>query len=259
MEAKKKKILIIVLIAVLVAVIATIGIVFAVKNINNKKGNVNNNTSNSNFYTSILTNVDNEAILEQLVSKDYDGTYKYSHIASLEFNLQEYSEEKQEAYKANIYKQFDANNIDEFFNVLNQNKLKYKDSETLEFHLSQFSNGKEYGSYTRSFNNKSTQTGFYYGDKNLTKVILNNESSEKISSFYISTTYTVPSSAIKPQANQTSLNSNDGTYIYIFKNFVSKSNPDRIFFTVTYAYKLVEFEKTIPSDELEIDQGNDII
>ena len=124
MEAKKKKkILIIVLIAVLVAAIATIGIVFAVKNINNKKGNVNNNTSNSNFYTSILTNVDNEAILEELVSKDYDGTYKYSHIASLEFNLQDYSEDKQEAYKANIYKQFGANNIDEFFifSVINDN------------------------------------------------------------------------------------------------------------------------------------------
>lgn len=259
MEAKKKKkIILIVLIAVLVAVIATVGIILGVKNSKNKQRK-SIDASNSSFYTSIITNSQNEAIFENLVSKDYDGTYQYSHIASIEFNLNDYSEYYQELYKTKIYKQFGANDFVEFVNALHQNKEKNKNAEKLEFHQSEDINGNQYGSYTRSINNSCYQSGRYFGDNNLSKVVLNSEDSDTELSFYISLNYKVPEGAIKTHTSELASTSNQKTTIYILKNFVSKSNPDRIFFTVTYAYELVDFESIIPDSEFDIDIGNDLI
>jgi flagellar basal body-associated protein FliL len=239
---KKKKIILSICIAAMVAIIAIVGIIFGVQNFG-KKNSDSQNASNTSTITSTitLTNTYNEAIAEGRIPQNYNGSYKYLRIASIEFNFSEYSAEEQEKYIKKICENKGVRDVNGLINLLSQERASETEDEILVF-LD--------GNYTKckGENKIPVETGSYVGDDNLAQITIINPDSEGY--FFISLNYKVPASAISPEASLTD-SSNDGTKIYVFKNFVSKDNPDRILFTVTYTYQMIENNPTIPDNELD--------
>lgn len=245
MEAKKKKkIIIIVCVAILVVAVAIIGIVFGLRRNNNE--NPSQNASNVNTTTTTITNTYNEAIAKEEIPPNYNGFYKYSHVASIDFHFDDYPANEASHYIQTICDNKGVRDVNGLINLLNQEQLKETNNATdvLIF---------ENGIYTKNKVSKDTygndkyfpiETGNFVGDDNLAVVRINGENS-----FFMSLNYLSSTNAIIVSRDDV-INDNY-TKLYIYETVVSKNDPTLELFTITYVYDMFIPDYSIPDQNLD--------
>lgn len=246
------KIIIIVLVAV--AVIGT-GAYFGVKYFKGKdKNNEENETPSTNPVFS--TNSYNEAITKnKLTTVNYSGSYEFKRVNKVVFNKK--SEENPNGLDEDAINRLYGNYIEngdytQFCKYLDDKK-KAEVNENIEYITivtpTDPVNGKisSYGLYT--MHSKDTNTkGVLYGDENLAVAVMTNTNVEN-DHMFMSLHYSDMDNAISVSQKKES----DENIIYVFKNVYSKNDTSLLLFTITYEYKLIVEDTSIPSKDLVFD------
>lgn len=227
MDSKlRKKISIILCVAVVVIAIAATGIFFGVRSIQNRH-NLASNTSSVQLSPEILTNSANEAIARGKVSKNFDGDYIFYRLGYIEF-LED---------KDKICAQMGVEDPNGLFDYMSN--LANEQDETgggISGKTTRFA-GKtislEDGNYTVNRNKYLTsEAGTYVGDDNLSVLIdtEGNATNTYISLHYLNKTCTESSEKYQSTGNPQLIN------LYVIKTVSNKYNTP--LFTVTYIFKL---------------------
>ncbi len=240
-KAKKKKIAIIVSLVSVILIAAVLGTFFAIKSKNNnKKDNPAENVNSTIDVTDRLFEAHN-AIINENVSVDFNGTYKFKTVSSLIFNSELNGE--QIIKICQTQGTADPNGLQ--MSLLDSKKSEVENNnETLVFHKLADNNG----SYTKLYNNNQVvEFGKYYGNNDLSEVrVYNDNTSEYIAKYDISLT-----SIKEPDISVgTASDINENNYLYIYKKVYSAQNENLVLFTITYVYELVPVTPTIPDEEL---------
>lgn len=242
MDSKKKKKVIVVsiILAILLLAATIIGIVLGIRAHNNK-GQTENNASNMG--TTTETNTYNEAIAKNKVPQNYDGVYVYKSISRIEFSKELTEKDIEKICINKTSKPY----INDLLTYLNTERIKIRDDQKEKL---VFSSNNNYGSYCKNINDNpldpNSDYGSYVGDDNLARI-----TTEK-TILFISLNYSDINNNIPVKDSQ----NKDQRKIYVMENIYSNSidNPNRLLFTVTYVYELIDEEiKTIPDSELDFD------
>lgn len=252
MESKKKKKIILIISLVSVFLIAAvIGTLFVVKKINGKS---NNNQPATNVSTSIEEKLfeAEKAIIQEKVSANYVGNYKFKSICSLE-----YHKDLTHAQKVKLAEQYGTRDPNGLLKLLeNKKKQEVKlNGEILVFKTAYDDNGKQLGLFTRSTKD-TIQKGSFVGNDDLSEVKITKENrtvltGKNIITFEISKTCINQEIISSPTADDTNPMRN---HIYVYRKVYSKNDPNLVLFTVTYIYEMVEYDSpVIPDSSLPFD------
>ena len=226
MEAKsKKKIAVIVISSLLAAVVITFGILFAVKKY---RQNSDGSSTASNVGTSVDTNTYNESIALGKIPRNYDGTYKYYSVLSINYNRYSASniDGLTDTEIATLWSNMKVKDTTGLINLLHKSKQsKVKSNNELLVFTSNSSSAR----YTMLYGNNPVEYGKYVGDDNLALITLINKNKQQL----VSLNYTSPNDALNVQIPTT----DNYSKLYFFEDIYSTNN--RKLFTVTYVYKLV--------------------
>lgn len=228
---KKKKIILISIISVILVAVIAISAVFIVrKNKNDKKDNAP--TAEQTTQTSD-SNLSNEAIADGLVSTNYNGTYKFNTIKTIE-----YSDELLDNPRklAALFKNKGVKNENELFDLLKQEKKTAAEAGELvvvfDGNISKTTGG------IKNPKPIAGSAGTFVGDDNLSLVTLSGSNKQ----YYISLNYKSKDSAI--EVSETTTNTN-GTKLYIFERIYSSEKPDVLLINIVYEYDLLVIEEDI--------------
>ncbi len=238
MDSKKKKkvIVISVIVALILIAIIIVGVILGVqKRDENNQGSQNG----SNMSTTTVTNTYNEAIAKKEITQSYNGVYAYKSINRVEF-AKDLTQKDIEKICINKTSKPYVNDLLSYLDNERKN-IKDKFNEKLVLFSGQFNKNINDNPF-----DKNSDKGLYYGNDNLAMVTTDK------TIFFISLNYsdinnTIP---IKDSLNQ------EQRKIYVMEKVYSNSidNPNRLLFTVTYVYELIDEEiKTIPDSELDFD------
>lgn len=240
----KKKISIIVCVAVIVIAVVATSLFFGIRSYRDRQDNIVN-VSSSEESSQVLTNSINESIARQEVSPNFNGTYKYSRIAYISFY---------DKFLENTYQQLDPNS-DEIERLCRQNGVDSPNSLRDKLANEKANEVKSTDEYlilqNGSFNinhglNNPYKNGYYCGNDNLSVVT---DSSGKFM-FYVSLNY-LNIDCTKTTNSYSNSNNSKLTNIYVMKTFFSEKDPNLALFTVTYIYEMIKSNKpNIPDDHL---------
>ncbi|MBQ8425195.1 MAG: hypothetical protein IJX17_04170 [Clostridia bacterium] len=243
----------IVIIVILVAAVAGVGVFFGVKYFKNRdKDKEENPTPQTNPI--ISTNTYNEAISQnKFVTVNYSGTYKFNIVNKVVFNKKSETNPNgltDEDIK-NLYSKYvSENNYTEFCNYLYEKKKALSEASNEYITIvtpTDESTGKtkDFGIYTKSTKSSPTQTGKIYGDENLAVALIDGSTDYQ----FISLNYDNMADAMGVTQNKKTASN----VIYVFHEMYSEHDPDLLLYTVTYEYKLVVEDNSIPSKDLIFD------
>lgn len=243
---KKKKIILFSLISILLIAVILISAVFVVKK--NKNKNKNNSATPPATSQMTDTNLSNMAIADGKVSLNYQGSYIFNTIKTIEFS----DELKEDPYKLGIlFSNEGVKNENELFDKLKKDKVNAaKTGELIVISVSENENtGKLVGNINKTVNNipVSGSAGTFVGDDNLSLVRLTNSDDY----YYISLHYKSKDDAIAVSDKTASV---DGTKLYVYERLFSKKDPDRVLVNIVYEYNLYVVDEIIDKDIYEIDK-----
>ncbi len=240
---KKKKIILIVSLVSIFLIVAVLGTFFTIKAINNKDNDSSTPATNVNSSLGVDERLfeAHKAIMNEEVSADFNGNYKFKTVSSIIFN-KDLNKEQIEKICA-LQGTNDPNGL--------QGKiLETKKAEATQNNEVIVLKAKDgYGSYTRSYNSKDViEYGRYFGNNDLSEISIYDYATKDYFSLY-----DMSLTSIK-EADITSLNSSANTHkdkLYLYKKVYSKENPNLILFTITYVYELIPAEPPISDSELD--------
>ncbi len=236
MDSKKKKkvaIISIIVAVILIAILIT-GIVLGVKK---HDDDLRKQELASQMSTITQTNTYNEAIAKKEISQNYNGVYTFKSVKQLEF-AKELTKKDIESICINKTSKPYVNDL---LNYLQNEREKLRDNQDEKL---VFFNGQ----YNKNINDnpfdKDSDRGLYVGNDDLSMV------TAQKSTFFISLNYADINNNI-PVSDKQNI---DKTKIYLMEKVYSKENPNRLLFTITYVYEIVDEEiKQIPDNELNFD------
>ena len=240
MESKKKKkvILTISLISIFL-ICAVIGTFLIMKNINKDKGNSNSPATNVSSTDKRLLNATID-IIEQKVSQNYNGNYKFKTVGAITFN-ENLKAEQIEYICEQKFKTTDINGI-----LYSLNKDKKSEANTNEEKIV-LKNGR----YTKSHNGtKVVEKGRYFGNDDLSEIsLLTNNGYEP--------TYEMSLTCIKGELISSTITDDsnpDRTKLYLYRKVYSSSDDKLLLFTITYVYEMLEdTTNIIPDSKLDFE------
>ena len=227
-KKEKKVIFISILSLVLVAAIAITSVFLIRKNKNSS------NPPTTEQVGDISSNLSNKAIADGVIPYNYNGTYKFNTIKSIEFSDKLTPQEIRA-----LYKNKNINNKNELFDLLKQEKVKAteKNGELLVLYNGNIN--KTIGG-DKNPEPVMNSAGIYVGDDNLAlvRILSTNET------FYISLNYQSKDSAVQVSEQSQQI----GTKLYIFKKIYSKYDPELELINITYEYDLHIIEEEIDEE-----------
>ena len=233
-KQKKKITIIVVVVAVILIAIITIGTILGVKKM--KSNDSNNNASNTS--TTTVTNTYNEAIAEGRIPQNYNGIYQFKSVRQVEFSKDLTQKDIETICKNKTSKPY----VNDLLNYLQIERAKLSDNQDEKF---VFFNGQFNKNLNDNPKDPGSDHGTYVGNDNLAMV-----KTEKDEIFFISLNYADINGNIPVSDTQ----NKDLTKIYVMERVYSSENPNRLLFTVTYVYELIDEEiKTIPDSELNFE------
>lgn len=217
---KKKKIIWISIVSLTLIAAIAIGSIFIFR----KNKNNSPTTPPAENVNTISSNVANKAIADGLVSRDYDGTYKFSSIA-FEFSDKLTAREIEAIYKNKGVK--DRNGLAAYLKEQEYNKANNLGEHIV---ISDGTIQKNTGSYENPIP-VNDSIGTFVGNNDLSLVTLLNTNKQ----YYISLNYTNKSDAI----NVLQSTNTTGTKLFIFEKIYSAYDPELLLINITYIYDLV--------------------
>ncbi len=235
MDSKKKKkvtIIVVVVAAILIAII-TVGTILGVKKV---KSNNENNATNTN--TTTVTNTYNEAIAEGRIPQNYNGVYQFKSVRQVEFA----KDLTQKDIETICINKTSKPYINDLLNYLQMEREKLNNEQDEKY---VFFNGQFNKNLNDNPKDSGSDHGTYVGNDNLSMV-----KTDKNEIFFISLNYADINGNIPVNDSQ----NKDLTKVYVMERVYSKENPNRLLFTVTYIYEMIDEEiKTIPDSELDFE------
>ncbi len=224
-KSKKKKVVITVSIIIAILIVLAVSLFFILKNVNHNK-NKKDNASNVSITTIEEKYKEAEkAIIRKEIPYNYNGNYIFSHVGNVKFN-----EKLSEDQIKLILKNNGVKDLNSLIDKLNTKKQKESNdySEILVF-----KNGRITRSYNKS--NKIIFKGNYYGNDDLGEIYLTYKNADYAklfpkTNYRISLTYTEDMNIASTGSEKT----DDGKYVYIFKDYCN-DNGD-VLMTATYVY-----------------------
>ncbi|MBQ8452056.1 MAG: hypothetical protein IJ538_04720 [Clostridia bacterium] len=236
---KKKKIWLIICLIALVAILITTIIIVVVNSRNNNIESNQNKASNTSSVVNI-TNSLNDAIINQEIPIEYNGTYEYNKVAYLSFNFEKtnWDSTTQEEFKKSYYEKYGTHDFNGLMRYVNNKKTSELNGESEKIIF-------ESGNYIKMLGTNITENGKYVGNEDLTLVTLINSKN----TFFISLNYKVPTTA--QSISVTSNEVIDLTTVYVFRTI--KNENSRVSIDIVYEYKLIPTQSQISQTDLDLE------
>lgn len=241
MEAKKKKKLIVVLSIISVLVIASVvSVILLVRGKTNKSGSNSPATNVSMNSAEYRLSEAEKAIIRKQVSENYNGSYSFSHVGTIFYNEKLTEEQIKQMLESKGAKNGDENS---FKDLLNRKKQ-----------LDSVKNGEiivlNHGRYTRSYSKtkKILESGVYYGNDDLSDILVRNKSTNKHEQTYrMSLNYQSETLG----ANSGASNQDTEHQVVIFENIMSSTDENLVLITISYVYnRIKDTTNQIPNTDL---------
>ena len=244
MEAKKKKKLIVVLSIISVLVIASVvSVIFIVRGKSNKSNSTPPATNVSVSSPEYKLSEAEKAIIRKQVSENYNGSYSFSHVGTIFYNEKLTPEQIQKMLESKGAKDGDENSFKDLLNRKKQSEV-LKNGEVIVLN---------HGRFTRTYSKtqKILEAGVYYGNDDLSDILIRNNITNKHEQKYrMSLNYQTETLG----ANTGASNQETEHQVVIFENIMSSTDENLVLITISYVYnRIKDTTNQIPNTDLGFD------